>query len=267
MKIVNQIHINSKFLLIVIFTILLGCKSLPIPFNALYNKKINVVSSTNPYIASNLFLSYYAERSRNLRNFFDTRGVPLAIEVNNGVHNNPIITMYYPTSAEKYLAEKGYLNSTKNQLDWLITGPTVIERKEYILLKKLLRKMWYEPPLLIFGKSETFVSPERPTPTPLPTINWYKPSKEKYYKPLKPKIKNSPIPKPLNFDQESLQFSKSETAKDIKHIVKGFNEKLSDIVAIYTSNPKSLEKVAKINNLSKDSVLVVGDTILIPSDL
>ncbi|MCB0319211.1 MAG: hypothetical protein KDD56_10690, partial [Bdellovibrionales bacterium] len=81
------------------------------------------LSADNPFIASNLLVERESEKSEVLKGFVNHRGLPAAIEIEEGYFSPMLMHFYYMDKREMYNFEK---------LDdiWVIKGPFDIEAEK-----------------------------------------------------------------------------------------------------------------------------------------
>lgn len=257
----------------------------------LANRGILPLSTTDPYLGSNIFLSREMERSTYLHNFLRTRGGPTAIELTQEYGRPPHMVMFYPRTREVYAAERVLRipPGQKTQVrEWIVRGPYAIERKDYRELAGLDSALNGEPVFVVWGKQQRFkqqreeadpftpekvvkpILPPTPPPTPKPT----------------PKKKPAPVIKArgddideaeiqnyknLNSDQRALQIAKGYAERgtngDVIHSVARENETLPMISSWYTGAATNAAEIATINNLSADQIIPKGVKVRIPLKL
>lgn len=120
-------------------------------YPTLLNQGALALSTTNPYLGANLFISRELERSRYLFNF-KSRGAPVAVEIIQPSIGATRLLMYYPNQREVYSAD--FIEPTKRE--WIVRGPFEIERQDYRTLLRLDASMAGEPVFEIYGKPFRF---------------------------------------------------------------------------------------------------------------
>ncbi len=256
----------------------------------LANRGILPLSTSDPYLGSNIFIANEMERSPYLHNFLRTKGGPMAIEVTQELGEFPHMVMFYPGRREVYAAERlprKIPGQEKLVTDWVIRGPYAIERKDFRELAGMDLAMNGEPLFIFRGKELRFnvdaapskssnnvtaiVLPPTPPPTPSP-----KPTPAKKKKAPTVVVKTEPTPdianfKPLNSDQQAINMSKgfAERAEngDVIHTVKGDLESLAIIAKWYTGSAANASEIAKVNTLVSDLIIPVGTRIRVPVKL
>lgn len=255
------------------------------------NEGILPVSTSNPYVGSNVFLAREMERSALLFNFVKSRGGPGAVELSEGFFSAPKLVLYYPREREVY---SGELVAKGESHEWIVRGPYQIDRRDYRAIAGVEAAREGEPVFVLRGKTERFVKPESETPsikvvtvvvTPTPT-----PKKPQIH--AKPKVQRpvevtqvqpsappteAPLELPtdfknLNSDQHALMMAKGFAERDqngdLIHTVKGGSETLSAIVKWYTNSVTELQKIAGDNSVqSPNEPLPDGKRIVIPQPL
>jgi len=83
------------------------------------------LSATNPYLGANLFLAEQMERERTLFDFFQARGAPAAIQVEELTQKATSVRLFYPEAQEEYRAV------LKGTARWVVAGPFPIKRQDY----------------------------------------------------------------------------------------------------------------------------------------
>ena len=250
--------------------VVLGCSSST--FSSLINQGVLSLSSDNPYLGSNLFLSKEIESSAYLFNFFQAKGSPTAIELRDK-SGELEVRMFYPREKEMYIARA---HESDRRKEWIVRGPYAIDR-QYSRELTLMENAAHDDAVFdLWGKEHRFrtsAQPERsevlipvfvPTPTPAPT------PKPRVKKAATPTPAGTPTPAaPMNFDQEALR-SRSELAErnpsgDVIHTVKAVNETISQIATWYTGSADNAKLIAEKNGMQPDATLSVGAKITIPA--
>jgi len=247
-------------------------------FPTLANTGVLPLSTNNPYVGANLYISDEMAKSDYLYRFLRSRGAPTAIEVIQDSFNPTRVLMFYPSDKEVYAADVVDRNRTHQ---WIIKGPYGIERQDYRSLAALEGAMQGDPVLLVNGKAERFrkagppvppvqvLKPRIPTPTPTPA-----PTKKPVKRPVikapseKPAGPDPKAFKPLNSDQQAILMSQgfAERAEngDVIHTVGGDNETISAIAAWYTGSTANAKAVADLNGSNLTDALPRGKRIRVP---
>lgn len=254
------------------------------PFSSLANRGILPLSTSNPYLGSNLFIAHEAELSPVLFNFLQRKGAPTAIEVIEDERGRSRLVLYYPRDKEVYTADKYH---QKDVYEWIVRGPYAVQRKDYRSLMSLETAILGEPVFVIHGEQyrfrfqqpqvpsrilnpEILVTAPTPTPTAIPIIR-----RKKSVTPPKAKIE-TPAPKnepfhPLNSDQQAIAISQGFAERapngDVVHTVAVDDESLSSIATWYTGSAGNEEKIASANGLKSGATLAKGTRVTIPMSL
>ncbi|MBX7144441.1 MAG: hypothetical protein K1X79_08335 [Oligoflexia bacterium] len=252
-------------------------------YPSLANQGMLPLSTSNPYVAGNLFLAREAELSPFLYNFLKIRGGPTAVEIIEPNLGESRVIMYYPRDRQVYTAD---IVETKTTRNWMIKGPYQIERKDYRELATLENSMQGEPVFVIRGKQQRFkfetpnqetkiIQPSLPavplpTPTPKPKRHISKPKEEEDTIVIS-KRGNSPTEfRPLNSDQQAIQMSLgyAERAEngDVIHTVIG-GENLAAIAKWYTGTADNATGLAEANGIKVGDTLTSGARIRVPLKL
>jgi hypothetical protein len=251
----------------------LGCandysKIIAPEFTPLIDEGILNISHSNPNLATNIFLEEEARTNRYLRRFLKDRGLPEAIKISSEGTTQLTMNLYYSNDLELFRAIKRNPEGGNSfKTEWLITGPEPIERLDYQKLKNQTihtsQKSLYNEPLPIENHKD-------PLPPMLPPK---KISVRKTNSKIPPKIDQKSLEnfKPKNLDQEALALSRGIALRnekgDLIHKVSELKQTISDIAAWYTGTASNAEKVAKYNARKITDYLVLGEEILIPSNL
>jgi len=253
-------------------------------FPSLANQGPLALSTTNPYLGANLFLSRELEQSSYLFNFFKGRGAPAAMEIVQERFHPTRILLYYPRDKEVYAGDLLVERSTA-QRQWVVRGPYAISRRDYKDLQSMDMAMNGEPVFEIWGKPYRFrfqkeessseirpVIPLPPPPTP-------KPRKKVIYKGTESGVSKEPAPpavptspsgefRPLNADQQALQMAKgfAERAEngDVVHTVKSSSETLSALAKWYTGSATAAAEIGSYNGIAETDILSEGKRVRIP---
>lgn len=277
---------NSKSVLIsLVFFGLVACQPPPPPpdqQNTLIGQGLLPVSTTNPYLGSNIYLGQQAAQSDYLFNFLTERGSPLALEVTSGGTGREKIYLYYPKDKVYYSCE---LQISGTGREWVITGPFLVNRTQYRQLSQIAYGSRGEPPLIIGDKVMRLKRGSEIAEAKVPIVVVPPPPPKPKYIPKKkapaaeegPTISitahgdNPAVFKPLNSDQQAIQISKGYAARtpegDAIHNVVAESETLESISKWYAGSESSAEEIATFNHLAKPWTIKVGDIIKIPLKL
>ena len=272
----------------------------------LKNRGPLVLSSDNPYVASNMMLQKAMDESPEVKGFVEHRGAPTVLEVKQSFLSSPVMFFYYPENGEYYRLEN-------DKTFWLIEGPFQIDENK---MKAL------QPLTLVQLSTQEKVQPTpvgRQTP-PLPkeTRRKGKPKEERppdlepaekmiplQEEPVPMELSEAPrrtapvptlaaaVPPPAaaqrqetggsarragepNQDQEIVQnviaagghATGELTPKgDLVHYVTYPDEDLALIARWYTFDAWNAGKIARVSGITQKQPLSVGDTLVIPSYL
>lgn len=275
-------------ILVILLCYLAACSNNRImTFPTLANRGILALSTSNAYLGSNLFLAREVEKSSYLFKFFEGRGAPMAIEINEDTVSAPKLIMYYPRKREVYIAD---MTGDYRARQWVIRGPYQISREDFKTINRMQLALAGEPLFSIYGKPYRFrfnrqmvenrasseVEPEIPlipTPTPKPKRIYKKKATTDKEKTLKPKVpilnlQNPKDFKPLNTDQQAIAMSQGYAERtssgDLIHTVKSDAETLTALSAWYTGSSANKEIIAELNKIEAEAALKQGDRIRFP---
>lgn len=99
-------------------------------FSSLSDQGLLLVSSENPYVGANIFLSNEMEESRYLYNFMKEKGAPQAIELTGRELDRSELKLFYSGRQEMYAAVPRFDRSLGTK-EWIIRGPYALERSVY----------------------------------------------------------------------------------------------------------------------------------------
>lgn len=286
-----MIQTMRKIFISAVLALICGCSrsSMRSAYSSLSDQGMLALSTTNPYLASNLFIAQESERSSYLYNFLRSRGAPTAIEILDANYPRPRVLFFYPAEREVYISEQGKVESKPQ---WITRGPYPIDWKDYRTLAGLSGSMVGDAVLIINGREERFrfKSPERrqpqaalpllaPTPAAVaPPKRKPKPAPEKIIT-AGPEKPTEPPPsisgwKPLNQDQLAIYMSKGFAERadngDILHMVIGTKETVSAVTKWYTGSITAIKDVAAANAIADSDIpnpLVPGKKIRVPEAL
>ncbi len=268
-----------------ISSLLTSCTPVSDSYPTLLNQGALALSTTNPYLGANLFLSRELERSRYLFNFFKSRGAPVAIEIIQPSIGATRLLMYYPNQREVYSAD---LVQEPTKREWIVRGPFEIERQDYRTLLRLDASMAGEPVFEIYGKPFRFrfnqgdeqkqvlrpalpEIPPTPIPTPKPKVKRPVITAPSTTETIVPAVPTIDVFKPLTSDQQALLmargYARRDANGDVIHTVKSESQSLEKIVRWYTGSPAALGEVAKLNSLPDEGNLPAGTVVKIPVKL
>lgn len=225
-----------------------------------------VLSSTNPYLMSNLILGREAEKNSVLEGFLGHRGVPDALEIKREFATGENLWLYYLESGETYA-----LQETRDGP--LVRGPFEIDQKVLDTFKDLPRKRAV-PPLLVHGKvihgqnksSEVSAQEER---------QLLKRQQTKQSSESDQIISNDPTVQ-LAKKSRGTRYRLNQSASppdtrvlispsgDIQHCVTYSGETLRLISEWYTGDVNNTDRLARINDLQDPNLLAIGQQIRIP---
>ncbi len=260
-----------------------GCTPVSDSYPTLVNQGMLPLSTTNPYLGANLFLSTELQHSKYLFNFFHHRGAPVAIEIVQTRTSSTRILLYYPQQREVYAAD---LVQDELKREWVVRGPFAIERQDFRNLARMDTSMTGEPVFELYGKPYRFrfqrstepsraVTPIIPevAPTPVPAPAPKKPRKvitapnSKGAQLTVPPAPTIDLFKPLTSDQQALLvargFARRDSNGDILHSARA-GQTLEDVVKWYTGSGAALEKVREANGFAAGKQIGVGDQVRIP---
>ncbi|MBX7136683.1 MAG: hypothetical protein K1X83_01780 [Oligoflexia bacterium] len=258
-----------------------GCSAPQVnTFPSLANQGQLALSTTNPYLGSNLFLSQEMERSTYLYNFMKGRGAPTAMELLEKGDSPSRILLYYPKDKEVYAADLMIVGKDINSRQWVTRGPYQIDRKDFKNLLRMENSMVGEPVFVLRGKEHRFrfqhdepsdrviaaLPPPIPTPKPAP-----KPKKKVIYQSNGEGGVSEINPRdfrPLNSDQQAIQMAKGFAERtsngDVVHTVRSSDETLELISRWYSGGPNNAASLAQANAIPVGTALNPGARITIP---
>ncbi len=211
---------------------------------AVANKRSNVLrhelsgegpqalSTSNPYLAPNLFLSREMERSEFVSGFIKFRGVPDAIEVKQRFFQPFRLYAFYLDTNDGYVLEE-------RGKEWVIRGPEKIPTALLPSLAALQAGARGEKPLL--------------TAAPPP-----------------PESQIGPRPNRAMLERETKprasQVARIEISSsgDLLHYVTFHGETLRLITEWYTKDVGNAERLARINGFSDPNILQLDQVVRIP---
>ncbi|MCO6430199.1 MAG: hypothetical protein J5J00_05010 [Deltaproteobacteria bacterium] len=265
---------------LLLFTLLYGCAPSQHSSTTLANQGILALSTSNPYLGTNLFLAGQAEKSTILYKFFQKRGGPTALELIEEPLSKPRMLLYYPKDKEVYAAD---LEKRDRVYEWIVRGPFGIQRQDFMTLQRMEQAIVGEPLFVIFGSEKRFrqpqvmqhqhtvLAPSIPLPLPTPT-----PVRKKAVKKTVPAETLPGIPNPadfskLNSDQQAILISKGFVERadngDAIHTVKGSSETVESITKWYTGATSAKKEIEALNSLSGEGPLPQGTRVRIPLKL
>ncbi len=252
-------------------------------FPTLANQGQLALSTSNPYLGANLFLSKELEHSGYLYNFFQGRGAPTAIEIEDDSSAPTRVIMYYPLTKEVYIADLHIVGETIESREWVVRGPYAVSRKDYKNLQAMQLAMNGEPVFEIAGKLHRFrfdrqesprevkpLPPPMPTPRPTPRqkkkVVYQSDGEDGSIRAVDPKNW-----KPLNTDQQALMLAKGFAERaangDVIHTVRQPGETIALIAKWYTGTGKTANELATLNGAAVEGALQVGRRISVPLGL
>lgn len=208
------------------------------------------VSSENPYIAANLFLTRESEKSPVIKGFLEQQGNPSAIEVEGGMLSGVKTNLYYLNDSHFYIVER------INDLS-VITGPFPINLSKQDEINSVVGSV---------KTGETVKDSNLILDTSKAN------TQEKSFSDISEDKENTKaailIPKSQDLRERSTtQQAEISPRGDLVHYVTFPGETLSVISRWYTGDKNNVGKLARVNNLKHPDKLVLGDTIIVPSYL
>lgn len=277
-------------------TTLLACVPANDSYPTLSNQGILSLSTVNPYLGTNLFLSREMESSRYLHNFIRGNGAPVAIEIMDPPMSATRMLMFYPSQKSVYAADLVVQSESRQ---WVVQGPFPIARRDYRNLLQMELSMHGEPVFLIDGNQVRYpgqrpkppvqrvVLPAVPTPRPTPRPVIRRPAAAQPAQQAKPQPTATPLAsptatlpfgvpgigkdfKPLNTDQQAYLISQGYAERadngDIIHTVSGDKENLKAIAKWYTESESTVDAIVSANGVKEDTPLVTGTKLRIPME-
>lgn len=253
------------------------------------------LSTENPFLAANLFVSRLAEESQVVYGFIEYRGVPPAVEVVSGYFQEPAIHFYYPESREFFILEQ------YNEA-WVVNGPERVPpglQDRIAELTGALRgspvlRVYTHPELLLQNGESGFARPGdesfrtaavrspasgAPAPadvsgrrqggsfasvgseseqrSPAGTADSVLSPNERRIQDVVQRLQTDP----------SAQGAEITPQGDLVHHVIYPGETLSIIARWYTHDRANSGRIARINDLKNPDHLEIGDSIIVPSYL
>lgn len=227
------------------------------------------LSTSNPYIASNLFLAREIKLSSSLRGFIKYRGTPDGIQITKGFFRAPKVYLFYLDKNEGYLLENG-------NNDWFIRGPEQIPPSYKYRLSDIQATGGNAPLALneqtawqtsstesnpersisghrnsLFSEEDIKVSPQFTYPKQSATGKGNYP----YY--TKPATTS-------NSKRAALQSVKLSQSGDLIHTVTYPGESLNIIASWYTGSKDYSGRIARINGIKNPNIVNLGEKIRIP---
>jgi len=289
------------------YLIVIGISCAPrqelMPYSNLIDRGLLPVSTTNPYLGANLFLSAEAQRSGYMYNFLKGRGGPVAIALESSNFGATSLLMYYPKDREVYRAELQPLQRGNLEFnEWLVRGPYAIERRDYRELARLDGSLVGEPVFVVHGKTtrfsqqKSFPGLEREQRTNTSSLNYGTGNSGNAIEPIlvpvvptpKPLKKRSVITKPrnsaaeeakakseadtpLNSDQQALRLAQGLVERDNNgagvHIVISDQQTLAKLAQWYTGDEKNAAAIATASGIEKGKEPSLASRVIIPKNL
>lgn len=201
----------SRVLVPTLVTTLVACSGgRSSTFSSLSEQGILSVSSDNPYVGANIFLSHEMEESRYLYNFMKENGAPQAIELSGRDVETSELKLFYSGRQEMYTAVPQFDRSLGSK-EWIVRGPYELDRTSYRQVISL--PSGRGGVFQISGRRETLGGELQATETRVIAPVFIEPPQPKLTKrraPAKkvvtPKvaIAEDPLTNPSNFDQQAL---------------------------------------------------------------
>lgn len=297
-------HLVPKvFLIGSLFTFAVACapRQELSPYSNLIDQGLLPVSTTNPYLGANLFLSGEAQRSGYLLNFLKGRGGPVAIELESSNFGGTTLLMYYPKDREVYQADLQPIHRGNVVMtEWLVRGPYAIERRDYRELNRLDGSLVGEPVFIIRGKPTKFSqqialaqenekrrdidvgagnrlsAASAGEPVIVPVVPTPKPKKKEIIRKAKEHLEAAgevaPKPtepaRPLNSDQQALRLAQGlielSPSGDGVHIVISEKQTLKALAAWYTGDEKNASAIAEASGLEAGKEPSLASRVMIP---
>lgn len=259
-----------------ILALLIGCSTTNFDsFSSLSNQGILPLSTSNAYIGSNLFLASEFSKSSHFFNFLQSRGAPVAIQLEEKRFGEPNLILYYPMQKEAY---QGSLVRNETSYQWIIRGPFRIDRKDYRELARLSASSLGEPAFIYRGQhfrfrptAEELAAKFTPTPLPTPIPTPVKRKPTKIITRLEDRVPPTPEPwKPLNSDQQAIMmaqgFAERAPNGDVVHTIKG-EESFEKISEWYTGTAANAATIAKANGFVEGARPAAGSRVQIPAGM
>jgi len=118
-------------LVAILLSVAIGCAAgSPSTFSSLSGQGVLSVSTENPFVGANIFLSNEMEESRYLYNFMREKGAPQAIELSGREISESELKMYYSGRQEMYTAVPEFDRSLGKK-EWIVRGPYALDRASY----------------------------------------------------------------------------------------------------------------------------------------
>lgn len=225
-------HVVNRTITLIGVLCLSGCASLQssaIGRDNLANRGPVVVSTSNPYLASNMLLAKETELNPTLRGFLKIKGKPEILEVEKELFKPYFIYFYYPSQKERYVLEE-------SNGDWVIRGPEVLASDN-------LKSLTNIPVDLIPTSNKT----------PAEEVELSENvTEETQTSEMPPATKKEIVP------------ALDDVDGDILHLVKYQGETLRLIAGWYTGNPDNAGRIARINGFKNANALILDQKIRIP---
>lgn len=267
-------------------------------YPSLVDRGVLPLSSTNPYLGTNLFLSDEFSKSTELFNFLKGRGAPSAIEIKESGVDRPTVRMFYTGDKQVYIAE---LQDSEYGREWIVRGPFAINRQEFKGLPRENSFAQAEPVFMFEGREYRFREPVVQEPPKIVSLKVPEPPKRKKTAPKPSSSSPAPVIKaegnvvitadakagsgtssapsgpvvghnpPMNLDQQALQMAKDKPAAkgsegDVIHAAKS-GQTVKEIVQWYCGSTENADEIAKRNGVKATDPLPDGKEIVIPAVL
>lgn len=243
------------------------------------------LSSSNPYLAANLFLRKQLETRPELDQFVRSKGLPGALAVEAKGWEPLRMTFYYPAIQEKYIFEE-------RSGTWQTPANVLLRGDELAKLMNQVKDQHGAPTLLPSTRpadpdADYPFAYHRGDPVTRPLANEM-PELGEFRSPAIPAEKRDellpyrdvPAPTPSRsrwssskvtleelVSRNSDRQAESTPAGDLIHYVTDERETVRLISFWYTGSVDEAQKLARLNELGPDSQLAPGDTVVIPSYL
>ncbi len=179
-------------------------------FSSLSEQGILAVSSDNPYVGANIFLSNEMEESRYLYNFMKEKGAPEAIELSGRDVEKSELKLFYSGRQEMYTAVPQFDRSLGVK-EWIVRGPYALDRASYRQVISLPSERGGV--FLISGRREVLGGTLQAAETRMIAPVFIEPPRPKVTKRRAPATKapastvaiaEDPLKNPANLDQQAL---------------------------------------------------------------
>ena len=195
----------------ILVSVAIGCAAgSPSTFSSLSEQGVLAVSTENPFVGANIFLSNEMEESRYLYNFMKEKGAPQAIELTGREISESELKMYYSSRQEMYTAVPEFDRSLGKK-EWIVRGPYALDRASYRQVISL--PSGQGGVFQVFGRREVLGGEMRAAETRvIPPVYIEPPQPKPVKRKVKPKatppqkvaVEDDPLKNPSNLDQQAL---------------------------------------------------------------